>query len=324
MVRVTRDKLIDLAHAESEMRGQTENVISGYLIGSVANGEPLIEGTADIDLVLIHQFQPARSRELLPVSENIHFDITHHHSDLYNYPPDLRIHPWLGPSMCEPIFLYDREHFFERAQAGVRGQFYQIDYIHARTIAFLERARQFKSNMIHEVARITNYTHSILEAFNALVTLRGLPVAGRRMVLILEERLREMGFEEQFLTFQNLLGGDTLSRDQLLDWLSVWEETFIAAGYLSPMFNPSRKNYHLHAFRNLIDSDRFITILWNLITTWNQANEILGDSGEALPAEAIWKDALVKLKLSPEFMDSRAAELEDHLDNIEGIIEDWS
>ena len=93
MVRVTREKLIDLARTESEMRGQTEDVISGYLIGSVANGDPFIVGTADIDLVLIHQFEPARSRELLPVSENVHFDITHHHSDLYNYPPDLRVHP---------------------------------------------------------------------------------------------------------------------------------------------------------------------------------------------------------------------------------------
>jgi hypothetical protein len=323
MVRVTRDKLIDLARAESEMRGQTEDVISGYLIGSVANGEPLIEGTADIDLVLIHQFNPARSRELLPVSENIHFDITHHHSDLYTHPPDLRIHPWLGPSMCEPIFLYDPEHFFERAQAGVRGQFYQIDYFHARSIAFLDRARQFKLNMMHEVAWITSYTHSILEAFNALVTLGGFPVAGRRMVLILQERLNEMGLEEHFFSFQNLLGGDTLSRDHLLDWLIAWEETFIAAGYHSPMFNPARKNYFLHAFRYLIDSGSFTAILWNLITTWNQANEILRNAGESFPAETIWKDVLFKLKLSPEFMAPRAAELEAHLDNIEYIIENW-
>jgi hypothetical protein len=323
MVRVTRDKLIDLARTESEMRGQIEDVISGYLIGSVANGEPFIEGTADIDLVLIHQFEPARHRELLPISENIHFDITHHHSDLYNYPPDLRVHPWLGPSMCEPIFLYDPEHFFERAQAGVRGQFYQIDYIHARSVAFLERARRYKSDMVHQDAWITNYTHSILEAFNALVTLSGFPIAGRRMALILQERLNEMGFEEHFFAFENLLRGDTLSKNQLLDWLIAWEETFIAAGYLSPIFNPARKNYFLHAFRNFIDSNCFTAILWNLITTWNQAIEMLYDVGETIPAHTIWKDVLVKLKLSPEFMDSRAAELEDHLDNIEDIIENW-
>ena len=132
-----------------------------------------------------------------------------------------------------------------------------------------------------------------------------------------------MGFEEYFFAFQNLLGGDTYSRDQLLDWLIAWEETFIAAGYHSPMFNPARKNYFLHAFHNLIDSDHFTAILWNLITTWNQANEILDDVGETLPAQVIWMDTLDRLKLSPEFMESRSAELEEYLDNVEEIIENW-
>ena len=143
------------------------------------------------------------------------------------------------------------------------------------------------------------------------------------MALILQERLNEMGFEEYFFAFENLLGGDTLSKNQLLDWLIAWEETFIAAGYHSPMFNPARKNYYLHAFRNLIDSDHFTATLWNLVTTWNQAIEILNDAGGTILDHSIWKDVLVKLKLSPEFIDKRAAELEDHLDNIEDFIENW-
>jgi hypothetical protein len=323
MVRVTRDKLIDLARAEAERRGQSEDVISGYLIGSVADGEPLIDGTADIDLVLIHTYLPERARELLPLSENIHFDITHHHSDLYSNPPELRIHPWLGPSMCEPIFLYDPNHFFERAQAGVRGQFYQLDYVHARSAAFLKNARRFKSNMVHSITWITNYAHAILEAFNALVNLGGFPVAGRRMVLKLEDRLKDLGFDEHFLAFQNLLGGDSLSKVQLQNWLTAWEKNFIAAGYFSPMFDPTRKNYFLYAFRNLLDSDSYTAIVWNLITTWNQAAGILEEAGETLQVDAIWKDTMVKLRISPEFRDERGSELEAQLDNIEEIIEHW-
>jgi len=323
MVRVTREKLIDLAREETERRSHTEDVISGYLIGSVARGKPLIDGTADIDLILIHQYEPARHREFIPLSENIHLDIFHHHSDLYAHPPDLRIHPWLGPSICEPIFLHDPDHFFERAQAGVRGQFYQIDNIHARSTTFLERARCFKKDMTDDHSWIANYTKSILESVNALVSLDGFPVAGRRMAVVLRDRLKDMGFEEHFITFQKLLGGDCLHATQLHDWLLAWEGAFDAAGNLSPAFLPVRKNYFRHAFRNLIDSENFESVLWNLITTWNQAIEILGNTSEAAPYEIRWMDVRTQLGIAPESRELREAELEHYLDNIEVIVENW-
>jgi hypothetical protein len=323
MVRVTRQKLIDLAREESEKRGQTEDVISGYLIGSVASGDPMINGSADIDLVLIHKYEPIRTREYIPLSENIHFDITHHHRDLYNYPPDLRTHPWLGPSMCEPVFLYDPDHFFERAQAGVRGQFYQIDYVHARSIAFLERARRFKLDLHTDSSWIRNYTRSILESVNALASLGGFPAAGRRMTIILQDRLANLGFEDYFVTFQNLLGVDSLPEDMLTDWLDAWEEEFDIAGYFNPAFNPTRKNYFLHAFRKLINNENTCAILWNLITTWNQVVGVLEQRGESPQHGTTWKDALEQLKLSPQFRETREAELEHHLDNIEEVLEDW-
>ncbi len=323
MVRVTREKLIDLAREESERRSVTEDVISGYLIGSVASGEPMINGSADIDLVLIHQYEPARSREFIPLTDNIHFDITHHHSDFYNYPPDLRVHPWLGPSMCEPIFLYDPDHFFERAQAGVRGQFYQIDYVHARATAFLERARCIKLDLHADSSWISNYADSILESVNALATLGGFPVAGRRMAMILQDRLKELGFEKHFFGFQNLMGANLLPKDQLQNWLIAWEESFNAAGYLDPAFNTARKNYFLHAFQYLVGSESFEGILWNLITTWSKAIDALEFKGETSQHDAIWNEVLEQLELSPEFRDKRDVELEHHLDSIEEIIENW-
>ncbi|OGO19743.1 MAG: hypothetical protein A2Z14_00840 [Chloroflexi bacterium RBG_16_48_8] len=324
MVRVTREKLIDLACEEAKKRGQTEDVISGYLIGSVASGDPMINGSADIDLVLIHQYVPVRNREFVPLSENIHFDITHHHGELYGYPPDLRIHPWLGPSMCEPIFLYDPDHFFERAQAGVRGQFFQIDYVHARSKALLERACHLKAKLSSNSSWISAYARSIMESVNALTTLGGFPVAGRRMGLLLRDRLKELGFEEHFIAFQNLLGGDLLPEETIQDWLDAWEGAFDAAGYLNPAFNPARKNYFQLAFRNLIDSKNAETILWNLITTWDQALEILENAGETTRYDTIWEDVLLQLELSNEFRYRREAELEHHLDTIEEILENWA
>jgi hypothetical protein len=323
MVRVTRDKLIDLAREEAERRGQTEDVISGYLIGSVATGDPLINDSTDIDLILIHEFVPGSKREFIPLSENIHFDIAHHKDELYSYPPDLRVDPWLGPSMCEPLFLYDPEHFFERAQAGVRGQFYQSDYVIARSKALLERANHLKANCYSNHSWISDYAYSAMESVNALATLGGLPITGRRMAVLLQDRLRGLGFEDQYISFQHLLGGNLLQEESIPDWLDAWEKTFDVAGYLNPAFNLARKNYYLLAFHDLIEKKNADAILWNLFTTWNQARDILTNAGEIKELDITWGSMLFKLELSDEFKDPRIAELEDHLDTIEEILEKW-
>ena len=39
-MRITREKLIELARTEAERRAAREDVISAYVIGSVASGEP--------------------------------------------------------------------------------------------------------------------------------------------------------------------------------------------------------------------------------------------------------------------------------------------
>jgi hypothetical protein len=323
-VRVTREKLIDLAREEAERRGQTEDIVSGYLIGSVTGGEPFISGSADIDLVLIHQYEPERRREFVPLSENIHLDITHHNCELYSYPPDLRIHPWLGPSMCEPIFLYDPDHFFERAQAGVRGQFYRIDFVLERSSSFLERARNFRTELLPNCSWIRAYLNSILEAANAVATLEGFPVAGRRMALILQDRLNELGIAEQFAEFQRLLGGDLLPKDSISNWLTTWEAAYDAAGYLDPAFNQARKNYYLKGFQSLVELEHPDAMLWNLITSWNEAVEVLERTGEFNQHITTFEEVLTQLDLSYGFRDTRDAELEHYLDDIEDLLENWT
>jgi hypothetical protein len=316
--------LIDLAREEAEQRSQSEDVISGYLIGSLAGGDPIIADTADIDLVLIHKYEPQRLREIVPLSENIHLDITHHHTELYRSPPELRVHPWLGPSMCEPIFLYDPDHFFERAQAGVRGQFYQIDYTHQRAMAFITRARTYKANLYPDRSWLRNYADCILEASNALVTLGGFPVAGRRLALLLKDRLIELNFEELFLEFQRMLGADLLDHDSISNWIPAWKKAIDEASYLDPAFNPARKNYFLQGFLNLMKSENTEANLWNLLTTWNEAIEILERSGNHTQQSSYWEEALIQLRLTFQDREWREKELEHYLDRIEELVENWT
>ena len=322
-MRVTQEKLIDLAREEAERRGQTDNVLSGYLIGSVASGDPIIGGSADIDLVLIHRHKPDRNREIVPLSNDIHLDITHHSSEVYRHPPELRIEPWLGPSMCEPIFLYDPDHFFERAQARVRGQFYQSIHTHTRSLAFLDRARDAKPGNHPDPAWVTQYKHSALEAANALANLGGFPIAGRKMSILLQSRLHELNFEDCWFEFQNLLGISTLQEELIADWITAWEGAFDAAAYHDPMFNPARKNYFLKSFLSFIDMGIAKEILWCLLTTWSSAIQILHEISTDDPPHAVWEFALEHLKLSPDHRINRNEELDGFFDHVEKILEKW-
>ena len=79
-MRVTPDMLVKLAkdHLARRMR-QPNDIIAVYLTGSVLRPEPLLGGTTDIDMVIIHKENPAVAREVLRVSTEVSFDIEHHH-----------------------------------------------------------------------------------------------------------------------------------------------------------------------------------------------------------------------------------------------------
>ena len=75
-MRITQDMLIKLAKDLVTKRARSDkDLIAVYLTGSVAEGEPLLGGSTDIDLTFIHREQPALKREVLRVTAEISFDI---------------------------------------------------------------------------------------------------------------------------------------------------------------------------------------------------------------------------------------------------------
>jgi hypothetical protein len=324
IVLISEEILINLAREETESRARTEDVISGYLIGSVARGEAILRGTADIDLVLIHRHEPARTCEYVPLSDDVHLEITHHSISLYQDPPKLRVDPWLGPSMCEPIFLYDPDHFFERAQAGVRGRFFREDHIQSRAQAFLESARRHRDSLDSTPIWITTYANSILEGANAVATLGGFPVAGRRVSRDLYARLEELHQTDLFSTFQSLLGADSFSEVSIQDWIDAWKVTLDDAIYLDPKFNPARITYFLQGFNDLVEAGHPEAILWHLLTTWCEAIEILNKNGKDTEHKTAWEVVLTYLKLDPARQELRSEELDRYLNSVSKIIELWA
>jgi hypothetical protein len=318
-VRVNRQKLIDLASREVKKRAKTDHLLSGYLIGSVTSGSPIYGGTADIDIVMIHDGEPPISREFVPLSDEYHLDIAHHSRDLYLQPTELRVDPWLGPSMCEPIFLHDPFHFFERAQAGVRGQFHRPDFVQLRAEAFLENARLLKDEL--ETNWVKNYTQALLEASNALLTYSGFPIAGRRIAILLNSRLREIQMDSFYPRFLGLLGAQGADLTEAEEWVTKWLEVLEAASLYDHRFAPARRKYHHLGFQTLIEENNPHAILWNLLRTWSSALHTLTLAGHQSSYEADWELFLKYLKLDAANRDDRSIELELFLDDVEVIVE---
>ncbi|MCH8094487.1 MAG: hypothetical protein IH953_07825 [Chloroflexi bacterium] len=317
---LTTEKLLTLARKEAESR---HGIVSGYVIGSAAGGDPVFGGTADVDLVLIHEYEPALLREIVPLSDEVHLDITHHSKRRYERPRELRVDPWLGPAMCEPIFLHDPTHFFEWAQASVRGQFHRPDNVLARSKAFLRRAHTSMRELEGEQRWLRGWLRALLETSNAVASLEGFPAAGRRLMPQLESKLTAVGHPEIHGRFLRLLGAERFVQSEAEEWVTSWTNTVNAASKLSsdPELAAGRRDYYLGGYLSMIEEGSAVQILWPLLATWDRAIHAISLSSES---QLHWSQVLDTLELSIDHASRREAELYDLMDQVEGVLENWA
>jgi hypothetical protein len=324
-VKVTRQHLIDLARKETHKRADHNDVVSGYLIGSVASGDPLLGDTADIDLVLIHQVEAPRQREAVRLSHQIHLDICHHAKDLYMKPNQLRVHPWLGPALAEPIFLHDPDHFFEWAQAGARGQFFRADHTYARANAFVKCARQGQSLIALSQRWLKIYLRAVLEAANAVASLDRFPVAGRRLALDLLKQADHFDYPALYQDFLRLIGGDLLSTWDIPYTLAAWARAYdVASQDAIPSSLPAcRRDYYLHGFQAMIEDGQGEAILWPLLQIWDRVMAFLPETDENESHFQTWNTFLKELKLSELDKNQRSKMLGAYIEQNSSWVKAW-
>src|ERR687891_404196 len=125
-MRVTRESLIRIAKETAQERAFNDrSIIAAYLTGALVSSEidPMLGGTADIDIIFVHADEPKQRREFVKLTPDFHLDISHRAKTEFKRPRELRLDPWLGWEMYDPMLLYEREKFFEFIQAGLRAGF---------------------------------------------------------------------------------------------------------------------------------------------------------------------------------------------------------
>jgi hypothetical protein len=283
-MRINREILLRVARETAQKRAMSDpELVAAYLTGSLCSEAPFLGNATDVDIVFVHQEPQKVRREILPLTADVHLDIVHNPRSLYEKPKELRIDPWLGPELYDPIPLYVTQHFFEFVQAGVRAEY-------------------------HDPANVM-----------ARASRNGGALAERRLLLQFPARAEAAGVPDLAGRLVTLLGGDRVDSASLERLLAEWEKSFMeAAGQngVHESIGEVRLPYYKQAFQAMLEGESPYDILWPLIRTWTQAALALPPEGQSA-----WQDACESLGLIGPAFDERQEDLDTFIDAVEDALE---
>jgi hypothetical protein len=329
-MRVTRESLIRIAKETAQERAFNDRgIIAAYLTGALVSTEldPLLGGTADIDIIFVHADEPKHKREFVKLTPDFHLDINHRAKAEFKRPRELRLDPWLGWEMYDPMLLFERERFFEFVQAGLRAGFEFNSPAPAlqRSRLLLSQGRGMWRDLLAVTDPVTpkdlaQYMKSLYHAVNAVAELSGPPLQERRLMLEFPERAETAKRPGMNAGLVGLLGASNLDPSAMNEWVPEWKRAFEAAmenSRVDPRIHPARVNYYEKAIRAIFASENPRAALWPLLQTWTLAVDVLPD--DSLSA---WHSACDQLSLTATGFEEHVNGLDQYLDEVEVLLDE--
>jgi len=329
-MRVTRESLIKIARETAQERAYNDkDIIAAYLTGSLSNDQidPMLGGTADIDIIFVHKDEPKHRREFVRLTPDFHVDISHRAKSEFKRPRDLRLDPWLGWEMYDPQLLFEREKFFEFVQAGLRAgfEFNAPEPALYRSRLLLSQARQIWREMLEISDTVTpedvlQYMKSLYYAVNAVAELSGPPLGERRLILEFAARAETAQRPGMEAALIGLLGASVLDVSAMKSWLPDWKLAFESATESArgdARVDLTRVNYYEKAITSMLESEKPITALWPLLHTWTFAVDVLPDL-----ASNPWRAVCGQLGLTAVGIEERLEGLDHFLDEVEVLLDE--
>ena len=326
-MRVTRESLLRIAKETAQERAYNDpDIVAAYLTGSLLNIDPMLGGTADIDIVFVHKNQPKQIREFVKLTPDFHLDISRRTKDEFKSPRELRSDPWLGYEMYDPILLYEREKFFDFVQASLRAgfDFEQPPLMLQRCRKLLSHGRQIWSDLteIDSVGpkEIRKYLKSIFHALNAVAELSGPPIQERRLLLEFPARAEAAQKPDITTSAFGLIGINNVDAEKIKNWIPDWKSAFKLASEKEGVdlrIHTTRLNYYEKAINTMLAGDIPMAALWPLFHTWTLSAEVL--DGDHLK---FWENAANELGLLGAGFEERVEGLDHFIDEIEIILDE--
>ncbi len=323
-MRMNCENLIRIARETAQKRALADpGMVAAYLTGSLLGENPFLGNTTDIDIVLVHTNPQKVHREIIAITPEIHLDIIHNLRSEYDRPKELRVNPWLGPELYDPLPVYGTQHFFEFVQAGVRADYHAPANVLARARRNAEHARQIWSGLQLSQENgpdlLINWLKAVNHAANAIAVLNGGPLAERRFILQFPARAAAAGASDLAASLVNLLGFESIDGTSLAGFLPEWEKTFLVASAhvdVHASLAAARLAYYKMAFTSMLAGELPWSVIWPLILTWTRAALILPND-----QQAGWQDACETLGLTGTAFETRLAGLDHFIDSVEEVLE---
>lgn len=326
-MRITRDTLLKNARTFVAQRIRSDlDLVTVYVVGSLLTPEPLLGGTADIDLVFIHAQDVYTPREAIRISPEVSFDIAHFSQNQFHQPRHLRQHPWIGPSIyASRMVLHDLQHWFEFNQASISAQFLRPENVVERARQFEEQARNLWVDLQGQESTpetVYAYLKAAGLAANAIACLDGPPLTDRRFLLDLPPRMEAVGNAALTAGFLGLLGARQADPEEISTWLPAWKDALKAVALLPECpvnLNACRLLYHSTGVEALLGGDLPAAALWPLLRTWTRAL-LSAEMGAHLPA---WQAGCSRLGLTGDSFGEKVESLDAYLDTLEESLDTW-
>lgn len=328
-MRITRDFVLKFTHELVDRRQKSgRDLIAVFICGSFLDESYQLGGAGDVDLVMVHSVQPEVEREIVRLTDEIHLDISHQDQRVYRDTRRLRVHPWIGPTLNACKIIHDPGHFMDFVQASVRGQFNRPDYVYERSRSQMDRSREIwfehqRGEKKDPLIQMKEYLTAVGSAANSIASLRGAPIAERRLLLEFQNRVEAIGLPGLYPGLLGLLGAPNLDIGTLNLWIEHWKNAYWSAPEEKRPIGlaEERIHYYMGAFRAALEGDQPADFLWPLLTTWTDLMMCYPDE---CPERENWKSVVEKLELYGRAQKQRLTALDAYLDLIEETLETWA
>ena len=322
-MRFTYEALMKLTKETVDKRFARDlNVTAVFLIGSMRPERSAIESAADVDLLVVHNGDMPRDREIVKLSNDYHLDILYEPVSLYSQPRELRADAWRGWSMWDPRLLFQRGRFFEYTQSVVRAQFEEPANVIKRARTFAEPAREAWSEMQMnpESARPFKLLTAAFKAANAVASLSGPPIPERRLLAEIPERATLVNLPELIQNIFACVASSNVNPEHIGQWLPAWQNAFQSAAR-SPSdlrLHSARLAYYKSAIETQLASDLPRAAIWPMLHTWALASENGTFDEEQIKT---WNQVCAETGLDAAGRDERLLALDTFLDQMDEVFE---
>ena len=324
-MKYTREILLDLSKDLVAKRFENDQKVDAvFLLGSVRPEDAQIDHPTDVDLLVLHNGDISRERELVKISPDYHFDIFFEETSMYNNPKELRSDGWRGWAMWDPCLLHQKGRFFEYTQSILRSQFDEPKNIIARAKHFSASSRQQWESFTSEQAKTIpkTFLKAVYNAANAFACLARPPYTKRYFLSQFFVQATEMDATDLITSLLDCIC-ETRNPDIARKGIQQWEHCYSLAtqAFASYTIHPLRQNYYLDAITSQAQSEFPAAALWPYTFTWAYISEESQSNKEIADA---WTKVSRELGYSPTKFPDRLHALDLFLEQIEDIIQQVS